>query len=232
MIAVATPICACCIRLANLMNSEIIGKATDVPWAFVFERVDMTPRHPAQLYEAIAYFVFFLIMYLFRDTTLTDEVRINNLLSLLTLDEKISLLSTDLGIPRFGIPHCGHFEGLHGLALGGPAMWGGRKKNEDGRVIPTNHPTTIFPQAYGLGSTWDIDLVKRVSQETAEEARYYTQSSVNKQHAFFIGSIACKAIFNCTTSRGDTRPTATFDIIRSKSPIRCNCSSIKSLKSG
>ena len=67
-------------------------------------------------------------VYLFRDTTLTDEVRINNLLSLLTLDEKISLLSTDLGIPRFGIPHCGHFEGLHGLALGGPAMWGGRKK--------------------------------------------------------------------------------------------------------
>ena len=62
MIAVATPICACFIRLANLMNSEIIGKATDVPWAFVFERVDMLPRHPAQLYEAIAYFIFFLLM--------------------------------------------------------------------------------------------------------------------------------------------------------------------------
>ncbi len=58
MIAVATPICACCIRLANLMNSEIIGKPTDLPWAFVFERVDMTPRHPAQLYEAMAYFIF------------------------------------------------------------------------------------------------------------------------------------------------------------------------------
>lgn len=127
-------------------------------------------------------------IYLFRDTTLTDEVRINNLISLLTLDEKISLLSTDLGIPRFGIPHCGHFEGLHGLALGGPAMWGGRKKNEDGRVIATNHPTTIFPQAYGLGSTWDIDLVKRVSQETAEEARYYTQSTENKQHALVMRS--------------------------------------------
>ena len=60
MIAVATPICACFIRLANLMNSEIIGKPTDVPWAFVFEQVDMLPRHPAQLYEAIAYFIFFL----------------------------------------------------------------------------------------------------------------------------------------------------------------------------
>ena len=49
MIAVATPVTACCIRLANLMNSEIIGKPADVPWAFVFERVDMLPRHPAQL---------------------------------------------------------------------------------------------------------------------------------------------------------------------------------------
>lgn len=61
MIAVATPITACCIRLANLMNSEIIGRPTDVPWAFVFERVDMLPRHPGQLYEAIAYLIFFFI---------------------------------------------------------------------------------------------------------------------------------------------------------------------------
>lgn len=59
-IAIATPVTACCIRLGNLMNSEIIGKATDVPWAFVFERVDMTPRHPGQLYEAIAYTVIFV----------------------------------------------------------------------------------------------------------------------------------------------------------------------------
>jgi phosphatidylglycerol:prolipoprotein diacylglycerol transferase len=70
IIAVATPICACCIRLANLMNSEIVGKITNVPWAFVFERLGqdpsivnpLAPRHPAQLYEAIAYFVFFLVM--------------------------------------------------------------------------------------------------------------------------------------------------------------------------
>lgn len=62
MIAVATPITACCIRLANLMNSEIIGRPSDVPWAFVFERVDMLPRHPAQLYEALAYLTFFIGM--------------------------------------------------------------------------------------------------------------------------------------------------------------------------
>ena len=62
MIAVATPITACFIRLANLMNSEIIGKPTGTTWGFVFDRVDMLPRHPAQLYEAIAYFVLFLVM--------------------------------------------------------------------------------------------------------------------------------------------------------------------------
>ena len=60
-IAIATPITACFIRLGNLMNSEIIGKVTDVPWAFVFERIDMQPRHPGQLYEAIAYALFFVV---------------------------------------------------------------------------------------------------------------------------------------------------------------------------
>ena len=68
MIAVATPITACFIRLANLMNSEIIGNPTNVPWAFVFERVDMLPRHPGQLYEAIAYLIlFFIMIYLYKN---------------------------------------------------------------------------------------------------------------------------------------------------------------------
>lgn len=61
-IAIATPITACCIRLGNLMNSEIIGKPTDVPWAFIFEQVDNVPRHPGQLYEALAYFCFIFVM--------------------------------------------------------------------------------------------------------------------------------------------------------------------------
>lgn len=60
-IAIATPVTACFIRLGNLMNSEIIGKVSDVPWAFVFERIDNLPRHPGQLYEAIAYAILFFI---------------------------------------------------------------------------------------------------------------------------------------------------------------------------
>lgn len=63
-IAIATPLTACMIRLGNLMNSEIIGKVTDVPWAFIFYRVDTLPRHPGQLYEAIAYLLLFVIGWL------------------------------------------------------------------------------------------------------------------------------------------------------------------------
>ena len=62
-IAIATGSTACFIRLGNLMNSEIIGKVTDVPWAFIFEHVDKVPRHPGQLYEAIAYALLFCIMW-------------------------------------------------------------------------------------------------------------------------------------------------------------------------
>jgi len=51
------------IRLGNLLNSEIIGKPSNVSWAFVFERVDMVPRHPAQLYEAILYLIIFGILW-------------------------------------------------------------------------------------------------------------------------------------------------------------------------
>ncbi len=60
-IAIATPVTACCIRLGNLMNSEIIGRPTGGDWGFIFTQVDMLPRHPAQLYEAMAYAVFGLI---------------------------------------------------------------------------------------------------------------------------------------------------------------------------
>lgn len=51
------------IRLGNLFNSEIIGKASDLPWAFVFVRVDEIPRHPTQLYESLFYFLSFIILY-------------------------------------------------------------------------------------------------------------------------------------------------------------------------
>ena len=76
-IAIATGTTACFIRLGNLMNSEIIGKITDVPWAFIFERVDSFPRHPGQLYEAIAYAVLFFIMWaIYKRSKKTDSPKV------------------------------------------------------------------------------------------------------------------------------------------------------------
>ena len=65
-------------------------------------------------------------------------------------------------------------------------MWGGRQRTEDGKVVPTDCPTTIFPQSYGLGSTWDTDLVQKVAEQAAEEARYYMQTTGNKRHALVM----------------------------------------------
>lgn len=63
------------IRMGNLFNSEIIGKPTNTDWGFVFTAIDNVPRHPAQLYEAIAYlliFIFLIVIYLKKYKTLKD----------------------------------------------------------------------------------------------------------------------------------------------------------------
>lgn len=66
-LALVVPLAGFCIRLGNLMNSEIIGKPASVSWAFVFAQVDNIPRHPGQLYEAIAYLIiFFIVNFLYK----------------------------------------------------------------------------------------------------------------------------------------------------------------------
>src|SRR6266542_5689043 len=62
LIAVVTGLGFGLIILGNFMNSEIIGIPTTKPWGVIFERIDNLPRHPAQLYEAISYFIIFAIM--------------------------------------------------------------------------------------------------------------------------------------------------------------------------
>ena len=73
-VAIVTPICAFAIRMGNLMNSEIIGRPTDVPWAFIFERVDTLPRHPGQLYEALCYASFFVVEWIIYRASLRKSV--------------------------------------------------------------------------------------------------------------------------------------------------------------
>ena len=60
--AIATPLAGGFIRTGNLINSEIVGGVTDVPWAFVFEAYDPLPRHPAQIYEGAFYLLLFAVM--------------------------------------------------------------------------------------------------------------------------------------------------------------------------
>lgn len=62
-IAIAVPITAAFIRFGNFMNSEIYGKPTNGSWGVVFERDDLIPRHPTQLYEAFSYLLIFGILF-------------------------------------------------------------------------------------------------------------------------------------------------------------------------
>ncbi|MDD4032065.1 MAG: glycoside hydrolase family 3 C-terminal domain-containing protein [Bacteroidales bacterium] len=116
--------------------------------------------------------------YPFQDTTLTDDQRLDNLLSLMTQEEKLNALATQFGVPRLGIKNCMHSEGLHGLAYGGPSNWGSRR--------PV--PSTIFPQSYGLAETWDEILVYKVACQEAYENRYYFQSP-----KYYRGSLVMRA---------------------------------------
>jgi len=61
-IAIATPITAAFIRLGNFMNSEIYGKPTNGNWGVIFQKDDLIPRHPTQLYEAFSYILIFFIV--------------------------------------------------------------------------------------------------------------------------------------------------------------------------
>lgn len=62
-LAVVIALTCSMIRIGNLMNSEMVGIPTTLPWGFIFTREDNVPRHPAQLYEAIHYFISFVILF-------------------------------------------------------------------------------------------------------------------------------------------------------------------------
>jgi beta-glucosidase-like glycosyl hydrolase len=104
----------------------------------------------------------------YADPAAPVEARITDLLSKMTLEEKINAFSTDPTIPRLGVVGTGHVEGLHGLALGGPGHWEGR----EGRGYKTVIPTTTFPQSRGLGQTWDPELLSKAAAQEAFETRY------------------------------------------------------------
>jgi len=112
----------------------------------------------------------------FANRNLGEEERLANLLSLLTLEEKIDCLGTNPSVPRLGIRGSDHVEGLHGLSQGGPANWAPKR--------PV--PTTTFPQSYGLGQTWDPDLLRRIGRAEGIECRYIWQSPNYRQGGIVV----------------------------------------------
>ena len=114
--------------------------------------------------------------YPFQDPDLPVEERVGNIVSLMTLDEKIACLGTNPSVPRLGIKGCGHVEGLHGLAQGGPGKWG----------RPSVIPTTTFPQAIGMAETWDPEIIQLAAAVEGFEARYIFHSSKYHQGGLVI----------------------------------------------
>ncbi len=109
--------------------------------------------------------------YPFQNTSLNDSARITNLISLMNLDEKINCLSSRTSIPRLGVGYSSFVEGLHGLAYSGPANWAVKGDKAS--------PTTTFPQAIGLAEMWDPELLQKLADQEATEARFLAQ---NKHH--------------------------------------------------
>lgn len=67
IIVVPTAFAACCIRIGNFFNQEILGTESYLPWAVIFadpaDGSAIVPRHPVQLYEAVVYFFTFVFLY-------------------------------------------------------------------------------------------------------------------------------------------------------------------------
>jgi len=102
--------------------------------------------------------------YPFNDPTLPEDKRIDNLLSLMTTEEKIDVLGTRTGVPRLGVPNIGSSEGIHGVVQ--------REEHLSRKPITT----TQFPQPPGMGDSWDPDLVRQAGGVEGFEARYITET--------------------------------------------------------
>jgi beta-glucosidase len=119
--------------------------------------------------------------YSFQDPALPLEKRVDNALSLMTVEEKInSLDTTGVIAPRLGIPGTPIGEAISGVVLGGPifSMLGSVPGPEQGKPVVTT-ATTQFPQGVGLARTWDKPLMHRAGAVIGSEARYVYENGLN-----------------------------------------------------
>jgi beta-glucosidase len=103
--------------------------------------------------------------YPFNDPSLPMEKRIDNLLSRMTVEEKIGCLGTNTGVPRLGVMSYGSSEGIHGVV----------QREARGKRLPVT--TTQFPQPPGMGESWDPELVRQAAGVEGYEARFITQTA-------------------------------------------------------
>ncbi|TFW30165.1 glycoside hydrolase family 3 C-terminal domain-containing protein [Duganella callida] len=111
----------------------------------------------------------------FQDPALPAAQRIANIVSLMTLDEKIAALSTDTSVKRLGIPSFGSSEGIHGVV---------KRGNEKQGLAAI--PTTQLPQPPGMGETWNPALVRMAGEIQGTEGRYITQNPVYGQPSLML----------------------------------------------
>ena len=104
----------------------------------------------------------------FQNPNLPLEQRADNIVSLMTLEEKIAAFANP-AVKRLNIPGFGSAEGIHQAVLRGGAGGG------------MSIPSTSFSQVYGMGETWDPELIRRAGAVMAYEARYATQNEKYKR---------------------------------------------------
>jgi beta-glucosidase len=140
----------------------------------------MTSRHPGVVLIVTAFAAATSSAqppYPFQDPALDPEKRIESILSLMTLDEKIGALGTNSGVPRLQIPNAGNSEGLHGLVQ--------RRAFGFGPQDPL--PTTQFAQVVGMAQTWDRELVRRAGEVQGKEARWiYNNAAKYKRYPLVV----------------------------------------------
>lgn len=129
-VAVMVPLAGALVRLGNLLNSEIYGDPTSLPWGFVFLRAGETvPMHPTQIYEALAYLaIFFLLAHLYWRTRLAEEKRgvIFGLFLILLFSVRLVVESIKLPQEAWeqGLPlNMGQMLSIPFVTAGGVVLW-------------------------------------------------------------------------------------------------------------
>ena len=114
----------------------------------------------------------------FNDPKLPAEQRIDNILSLMTADEKIACLGVQTAVPRLGIPSYGGAEGLHGVVQ--------RGGEGDGKSDGPPVSTTQFPQPPGMGETWDPAMVQQAGAVQGHDARFLSETASYNRHILML----------------------------------------------